>query len=150
MKNNLINLVPLKPKTLNVHQTRSFIFTGQEQWLQEPPTKVLEALGFKCWYHACFYVMKSSCHCSEWKKSWTCLGLETKGAETLGLVQNFGSWHIVVLSLTKNFRTVLSTSSLVCLNWIFFSWSNPDPGWVIFIKKISKNFFWSWSHIEFS
>ena len=43
------------------------------------------------------------------------LGLETKGTETLGLVQNFGTCLVSVSSRMKIFGTVSSRSRLVGL-----------------------------------
>ena len=46
------------------------------------------------------------------------LGLETKGTETLSLVQNFGTCLVLVSSQMKIFGTVSSRSRLVCFNFI--------------------------------
>ena len=45
------------------------------------------------------------------------LGLETEGTETLGLVQNFCTGLISVLSQIKFFESVLSRSRLVCFHF---------------------------------
>ena len=57
------------------------------------------------------------------------LGLETKGTETLGLVQNFGTCLVSVSPQMKIFGTVSSRSRLVCFNFKFYSvssQSHPD------------------------